>query len=203
MSTNELFTHGNEITIEHRRLAVRKLICPMFVALFASFSASAELSVALGSSSTSVDTEAVTNVAFAVGNSSVVNMRMLLNAQWNNNAEVIFGCDVDGDGALSAEEEMLLVGWDCGSWKAVDCRDQTSTTVVSGDANNNRAYWRIRSDADGLTHELNGAQTRFVTTTECNLATCNMVKVICRGNNSPNLNMKHPASQQGFRVLLR
>ena len=174
----------------------------LLVVMLAAFHASADLAVALGSAAT-VDTEAVTNVAFSAGNSSVLNMRMLLNAQWNNNAEVIFGCNADNDGALSADEELLLVGWDCGIWKVVDCRDQTSMTVVPGDANNNRANWRIRGDAGGVTLELNGAQTRFATTTACHLASCNMVKVICRGNVSPDLNMKCPASQHGLRVLLR
>ena len=174
----------------------------LLVVMFAVLHASADLAVALGSAAT-VDTEAVTNVAFAVGNSSVVNMRMLLNARNDNNAEVIFGYDADNDGALSADEELLLVGWDCGSWKAVDCRDQTSTTVVPGDANNNRAYWRIRSDAGGVTLELNGARTRFATTTECNLQSCNMAKGICRGVVSPDLNMKCPASCHGLRILLR
>ena len=103
----------------------------IFVVMFAVLHASADLAVALGSAAT-VDTEAVTNVAFAVGNSSVVNMRMLLNARNDNNAEVIFGYDADNDGALSADEELLLVGWDCGSWKAVDCRDQTRPSVLKG-----------------------------------------------------------------------
>ena len=80
---------------------------------------------------------------------------------------------------------------------------ETSITVVPGDANNNRAYWRIRSDADGVTLELNGAQTRLATVNACDLASCNMVKVICRGNVSPDLNMRYPASQHGLRVLLR
>ena len=175
-----------------------KRISIILAGLFAAARASAEHAVA-----ETVDTEAVTNVAFSAGNSSVINMRMNLNAQWNNNAEVIFGCDADNDGELSADEELLLVGWDCGSWKAVDCRDQTSIAVVSGDVNNNRAYWRIRGDAGGVTLELNGAQTRFATTTACHLASCNMVKVICRGNVSPDLNMKCPASQHGLRILLR
>lgn len=77
--------------------------------LFAAAHASAEVAASMGSAAT-VDTEAVTNVAFSIGNSSVVDMRMLLNAQRNNNAEVIFGCDADNDGALSAAEEVLLVG---------------------------------------------------------------------------------------------
>ena len=174
----------------------------ILTAMFAAACASAELAVALVSGET-VDTETVTNVSFSAGNSSVINKRMDLNAQWNNNAEVIFGRDVDNDGVLSADEELLLVGWDCGSWKVVDCRDQTSVAVVLGDANNNRAYWRIRGDAGGVTLELNGAQARFATTTACHLASCNMVKVICRGNVSPDLNMRYPASQHGLRVLLR
>ena len=109
----------------------REIPAVFFVAAFAALNASADLAVELGSAAT-VDTEAVTNVAFAVGNSSIVNMRMLLNAQWNNNAEVIFGCGADNDGLLSADEELLLVGWDCGSWKAVDCRDQTRPSVLKG-----------------------------------------------------------------------
>ena len=121
-----------------------KRIVIVLAGLFAAFHASADLAVALGSGET-VDTEAVTNVAFSAGNSSVINMRMLLNAQWNNNAEVIFGCDADND----------------------------------------------------------GEQTRFPAANACDLASCNMAKVICRGNVSPDLNMRYPASQHGLRVLLR
>ena len=99
------------------------------VVMMSALHALADLSVSMGSAAT-VDTEAVTNVAFSIGGGTTVNMRMKLNAQWNNNAEVIFGRDADNDGALSADEELLLVGWDCGSWKAVDCRDQTSMTRV-------------------------------------------------------------------------
>lgn len=170
---------------------------------FAALSASAELSVSLGASSSSIDTEAVTNVAFSASSGSAINMRMNLLALPSNNAEVIFGRDEDNDGMLSADEEMLLVGWDCGAWRVVDCRDQNEIAVSPGDSNNNKAFWRMRSNESGLDVELNGALSRFFTASACDITSCNMVKLICRGCTSPNLRMRHPASRTGFRVILR
>ena len=66
--------------------------------------ASAETGVALGTSCLA-DTEAVTNVAFAAERNRPTTLRFDFNAAQCNNAEVVFGCDADGDGVLSVDED--------------------------------------------------------------------------------------------------
>ena len=58
-----------------------------------------------------IDTESVTNVAFSVEQNATLDIRFDFNAAQYNNAELTFGCDADGDGALSVDEERLCVGW--------------------------------------------------------------------------------------------
>ena len=69
------------------------------------------------------DTEVVTNAALpaARADTQVFSFRIELDATPSNCVEVAFGCDDDGDGVLSRHEEALIVGWDCGGWKVVDC----------------------------------------------------------------------------------
>ena len=90
------------------------------------------------------DTEAVAYAPFAVTNgcSEKIYLRMDSAPAAANNAEVVFGIDADGDGVLSPDEERLLVGWDCGSWKFVDCQRQKEVSSP-GVASGPRAYLRI------------------------------------------------------------
>ena len=69
------------------------------------------------------DTEVVTNAALpaARADSRVFAFTLELDATASNNVEVAFGHDADHDGVLSRGEAGLLVGWDCGEWKVVDC----------------------------------------------------------------------------------
>ena len=69
------------------------------------------------------DTEVVTNAVLptARADSRVFAFSLELDATASNNVEVAFGRDVNHDGMLSRAEADLLVGWDCGEWKVVDC----------------------------------------------------------------------------------
>ena len=66
------------------------------------------------------DTEASTNIPFTARPAGAqlrdfqVGMSFL--ATPSNNVQVAFGDDTDGDGALSAAETDLLLGWDSGKW---------------------------------------------------------------------------------------
>ena len=75
------------------------------------------------------DTEVVTNAALpaARADSRVFAFSLELDATASNNVEVAFGRDADHDGVLSRGEADLLVGWDCGEWKIVDCASGDET----------------------------------------------------------------------------
>ena len=62
------------------------------------------------------DTEVCTNLLFDAGaaTDNKFTLSITLSAATNNNVEVAFGIDADGDGALALEEAELSVGWDCG-----------------------------------------------------------------------------------------
>ena len=70
------------------------------------------------------DTEASTNIVFSTGsaNDRRWTFSLEIDADDANNAQVEFGSDRDGDGALSLDEGELAVGWDCGEWFLRDRR---------------------------------------------------------------------------------
>ena len=107
-----------------------------------------EFVVAAGQPSSCADMETVAYAPFAATNActATIPLRMVFAAGATNCAEVVFGADEDGDGVLSHEEERLLVGWDCGEWKLVDCRTQEEATAL-GEIGGTRVHWRIRNGA--------------------------------------------------------
>ena len=64
------------------------------------------------------DTEASTNVPFAVraGQTDMVTLTLDFAATPSNSVEVAIGHDADGDGNLSPEESAVVFGYDCGAW---------------------------------------------------------------------------------------
>ena len=66
------------------------------------------------------DTEISTNVQLAVWEKDLKRFEFNLAflATPSNNVQVSFGVDEDGDGRLSAHEERIVMGWDCGEWFA-------------------------------------------------------------------------------------
>ena len=79
------------------------------------------------------DTEISTNVQIAVWETDLkrfeFNLAFLATA--SNNVQVSFGVDEDGDGRLSAHEERLVAGWDCGEWFARASRSSASSAPAS------------------------------------------------------------------------
>ena len=140
------------------------------------------------------DTEVVTNAALpgVHFDSRLFAFSLELNATSSNNVEVAFGHDTDHDGMLSRGEIGLLVGWDCGEWKAVDYAtgneavEQGTEGCVSFD-------WRLEFGAvdvprslavniDGRVAfaELAANLPRFLYSPEWDT-----VRVVCRGMGSP------------------
>ena len=172
-------------------------------AAVAAVHAAAGMSVSVGSSG-HADTETVTNVAFSAGSDEVLRFCMSFDAGASNNAERIFGRDADGDGALTLDEERLCVGWDCGRWKVVDCRELSSVqlpaSAVSGRTN---AYWRVEFIDSDVYARVGGEQMRLVGDVPMAAAEFDMVKVVCRGIQSPELMVRHPAHPVPFTIFIR
>ena len=97
------------------------------------------------------DTEVVTNVALPAvrADSSIFAFHLELDATPSNNVSLVFGRDANEDGVLSRAEESLLVGWDCGAWKVVDCA--TGEEIAEqGVAGHVTLDWRLFA-ASGIT----------------------------------------------------
>ena len=101
------------------------------------------------------DTEVVTNVAIPVvrADSRLFAFRLGLDATPSNCVSLAFGRDADGDGILSRSEEALLVGWNCGEWKVVDCAtgDTYSEPVQTGNA---FLDWRLQFSPSAVPNSL-------------------------------------------------
>ena len=95
------------------------------------------------------DYEVVTNCVFDASrcDARMFSIRMEIDAVPSNGVEVVFGHDTDNDGILSRTEEALVVGYDCGEWKVVDCAtgDETTCTGLFG-----RVVfdWKLRLGSD-------------------------------------------------------
>ena len=140
------------------------------------------------------DSEAVTNLVFDASrpDARTFSLRLELDATPSNNVEVVFGRDTDGDGLLSRDEEALMVGWDCGRWKVVDCASggETAESVVSGHValdlcvriGTDAAPWSLEATAGGqpVFSALAVAPPPFLFSRDWNAA-----KVVCRGLDSP------------------
>ena len=64
------------------------------------------------------DTEASTNISFAVNadQTDMMSIALDFDATPSNSVEVAIGHDADGDGNLSPEESAVVFGYDCGTW---------------------------------------------------------------------------------------
>ena len=101
------------------------------------------------------DCEVITNCVFDASrrDARIFTIRMEIDAVPSNGVEVVFGRDADNDGILSRAEEALVVGYDCGEWKVVDCAtgDETTCTGPSG-----RVVfdWKLRLGSDRMLRSL-------------------------------------------------
>ncbi len=140
------------------------------------------------------DTEVVTNSALpaARADSRVFGFSLELDGTASNNVEVAFGRDADRDGVLSRGEAGLLVGWDCGEWKVVDCA--TGDEVIEqGTEGRVTLDWRLEFNAADVPRSLSVTASgnpafavlaahppRFLYSPEWD-----MMRVVCRGIDSP------------------
>ncbi len=141
------------------------------------------------------DTEVVTNSVLpaARADSRVFAFSLELDATASNNVEVAFGRDADNDGGLSRAETDLLVGWDCGEWKIVDCATGDET-IEQGTDGRVSLDWRMEFNAADVPRSLSvtindsaafaalaANPPRFLYSSEWDT-----VRVVCRGMDSPN-----------------
>ena len=158
------------------------------------------------------DTEVVTNTTIHAirSDARLFDFTLELDATPSNNVEIAFGREADADGELSRQEETLLVGWDCGEWKVVDCA--TGNEVCEeGTCGRTRLDWLVRFDADGVPGSLEATvggnaafadlaanPPRFVFSPDWN-----MVRVVGRGLDSLNPSVSGSIRQVPFAVRIR
>ena len=181
-------------------MCMKRIAFLMSVAVACNASA-ARLVVAFGSSDY-IDTEAITNIAFSADSPQFISLGFFLDA-CGNNAELTFGTDVDADGMLSIDEEIFCVGWDCGLWKIVDCRDMSSLSFPGPSGTRCRSFWRLWFNGANVEAIVDGVERSFAMSRPIAQSSFNMVKVVCRGATSPDLTIRHPANPKAFRVIVR
>ena len=100
-----------------------------------SVSAANPIHISLGMSPFA-DAEISTNVQMSAWENNLKRFEFDLGflATPSNNVQVSFGMDEDGDGRLSAREERLVMGWDCGEWFARSAAGSASSPPASADA---------------------------------------------------------------------
>ena len=158
------------------------------------------------------DTEVVTNHSFSAicFDSRVFSFTLELDASSSNNVEVAFGRDADGDGALSRFEAAMRVGWDCGVWEIVDCAtgDVFSEPGSPGPVS---LSWMLNFSPAGVPKSL--ATSVSGTGVFAALAEhppqflfskdWNMVRVTCRGIESPHPSLSGSFANHPFIIRLR
>ena len=138
------------------------------------------------------DSGAITNIAFAASSMpSAVTFSLEFTPSPTNNVEIALGTDADGNGVLSAEEERLTIGWDCGSWfvrKGENADDEYSVAAAT-DGTAKAFSWRLTTmrggvpsrlvataDGTALFNDLSTSPPRWLYDTSWNLA-----RVVVRG----------------------
>ena len=87
---------------------------------------------------------------------SVVTFSLEFTPSPTNNVEIALGTDADGNGVLSAEEERLTIGWDCGSWfvrKGENADDEYSVATAT-DGTAQVFSWRLTTLRGGVPSRL-------------------------------------------------
>ena len=174
------------------------------VTLIVPLASADEFVVTAGQPSGCTDMEAVAYAPFAATNAcaATVPLRMEFAAGATNCAEVVFGVDGNGDGILSPGEERLLVGWDCGEWKLVDCRTQEEATAP-GEIGEARVHWRIRNGAGHALAKMDETSAILQVDPACDISGWNLVKVVCRGFPHTALSVRAPAYSVPCSIILR
>ena len=144
------------------------------------------------------DCEVVTNCVFDASrrDARIFSIHMEVDATPSNGVEVVFGHDADNDGILSRPEEALVVGYDCGEWKVVDCATGDETTCA-GPSGRVVFDWKLRLGSDraprSLAATMNGqpAFAQFGPSPSSFLfnPAWNAAKVVRRGPDDPHPNI--------------
>ena len=181
-----------------------RLVCALCVTLIVPLASADEFVVTAGQPSSCADMEAVAYAPFAATNAcaATVPLRMEFVAGATNCAEVVFGVDGNGDGILSPGEERLLVGWDYGEWKLVDCRTQEEATAP-GEIGEARVHWRIRNGAGHALAKMDETSAILQVDPACDISGWNLVKVVCRGFPHAALSVRAPAYSVPCSIILR
>ena len=138
------------------------------------------------------DAGASTNIVFAASSMpSVVTFSLEFTPSPTNNVEIALGTDADGNGVLSAEEERLTIGWDCGSWvvRKGENADYEYSVATATDGTVKVFSWRLTTmrggvpsrllataDGTALFNDLSTSPPRWLYDTSWNLA-----RVVVRG----------------------
>ena len=138
------------------------------------------------------DSGASTNIVFVASSMpGAVTFSLEFTPSPTNNVEIAIGTDTDGNGVLSAEEERLTIGWDCGRWfvrKGENADDEYSVAAAT-DGTTKVFSWRLTTmrggvpsrllataDGTALFNDLSTSPPRWLYDTSWNLA-----RVVVRG----------------------
>ena len=144
------------------------------------------------------DCEVVTNCVFDASkhDARIFSIRMEIDTTPSNGVEVVFGRDVDNDGILSRTEEALIVGYDCGEWKVVDCATGDEATCPSPSG---RVVfdWKLRLGSDRMPRSLAATVNGQSVSSQFGLSPSlflfdpawNVAKVVRRGSDDPHPNI--------------
>ena len=103
------------------------------------------------------DAGASTNIVFAASTlPGAVAFSLEFVPSPTNNVEIALGMDTDGNGVLSAEEERLTIGWDCGRWfvrKGENAEDEYAYTATA-DGTAKVFSWRLTTMRGGVPSRL-------------------------------------------------
>lgn len=103
------------------------------------------------------DSGASTNIAFAASSlPGVMTFLLEFAPSPTNNVEITLGTDIEGNGVLSAEEERLTIGWDCGSWfvRKGDNADDEYSYSAAADGTAKVFSWRLTTLRGGVPSRL-------------------------------------------------
>lgn len=97
-----------------------------------------------------LDTVSATNVPFNRTRTDVRSLDVLLEFQGSvsNAVEVAFGCDADGDGALSVDETEVVVGWRGGFYSLEDAAGDWRILEPATNAANTVRFLQLSVGAD-------------------------------------------------------
>ena len=149
------------------------------------------------------DTEASSNFVFSAGTDAERNWILAIEADVssNNNVQIEFGQDGDGDGYLAVNERELVVGWDCGYWICKDRRGGCESRVA-GLPGRRKSVLRLVLDRDRNVKSETGAFDGVCISNLFN-SSWNMARVVVRGDPSANEVVKSVLFPHPFVLRLR